>query len=51
MYIIPLIAVAGLKRDICKDDPVDCVQMLAFLLCCPHRTFYPFLSSDLVFTG
>jgi hypothetical protein len=39
MYIIPMIAVCGLRRFICKDDCVDVIERLGYLLCTPHREF------------
>ncbi|KAJ6552568.1 hypothetical protein DFH09DRAFT_1496685 [Mycena vulgaris] len=36
MYIIPMIAIAGLKRLICKEDNVEVIQRMAYLLCVPH---------------
>ncbi|KAJ7130251.1 hypothetical protein C8R44DRAFT_731804 [Mycena epipterygia] len=37
MYIIPMIAVCGLKRKICKEDNVEVIEQLAYLLCALHE--------------
>lgn len=36
MYILPMIAVAGLWRKICKDDNILVIERLGYLLCTPH---------------
>jgi hypothetical protein len=36
MYIIPLIAITGLRRILCKEETVDVLQRMAYLLCAPH---------------
>lgn len=37
MYIVPMIAVAGLKRLIYKTDNILTIELLSYLLCNPHR--------------
>lgn len=39
MYIVPMIAVSGLRRQICKTDNLGVIELLSYLLCNPHRTF------------
>lgn len=39
MYIIPMLAVCNLKRKICKEDNVEVIEQLAYLLCAPHGEF------------
>lgn len=39
MYIIPMLAVCGLKRKIFKEDNVEVIEQLAYLLCAPHGKF------------
>ncbi|KAJ6542472.1 hypothetical protein DFH09DRAFT_1089025 [Mycena vulgaris] len=36
MYVIPMIAISGLKRQICKEDNLEVIQRMAYLLCAPH---------------
>ncbi|KAJ7508001.1 hypothetical protein B0H11DRAFT_2218000 [Mycena galericulata] len=38
MFIIPMIAVAGLKHQICKSDHLGVIELLSYLLCNPHAT-------------
>ncbi|KAJ6535545.1 hypothetical protein B0H19DRAFT_1322533 [Mycena capillaripes] len=45
MYIVPLIAACGWRSKICKDDWVDLVEELGFLLCSPHPQDYPHVLS------
>ncbi|KAJ6547967.1 hypothetical protein DFH09DRAFT_1281711 [Mycena vulgaris] len=41
MYILPMIAVCGLKRRMCKEDYVDTIEQMGYLLCAPHRPDHP----------
>ncbi|KAJ7661099.1 hypothetical protein B0H17DRAFT_1144802 [Mycena rosella] len=36
MYLIPMIAIAGNKRQLSKEDNLDVIQRMAYLLCVPH---------------
>ncbi|KAJ6453191.1 hypothetical protein C8R47DRAFT_1168442 [Mycena vitilis] len=36
MYIIPMIAVCGLRVQLCKMEDVELIERLGYLLCAPH---------------
>ncbi|KAJ7140273.1 hypothetical protein C8R43DRAFT_1131647 [Mycena crocata] len=41
MYIIPMIAVCGLRNVLCKTEQLDVIQRLSYLLCAPHASDHP----------
>ncbi|KAJ6448311.1 hypothetical protein C8R47DRAFT_1231091 [Mycena vitilis] len=46
-YILPLIAVCSLRYKVTKEDWVDLIQELGFILSCPHQPdFEHVLSKD-----
>ncbi|KAJ7145083.1 hypothetical protein C8R43DRAFT_1130156 [Mycena crocata] len=38
MYIVPMLAIAGMRVAICKTEQFDVIQRLAYLLCSPHAS-------------
>lgn len=37
MYLLPIIAVSGLRCKMIKDDNVELIEDLGYLLAAPHR--------------